>query len=214
MRASILIVFMLAGVAVAQEVDPSVLKETAGVASRSLELLSKLATSQGPKTFGFESAKEVSEVKLGDPIGVFMVQLDDLGNYQAGTDPNKLLKPINKVIYPLLAREQVRSSIVVQKTDESWQATDFGGLNLIKLLTQARQKSGAKSRTPPGSCFAIQIPALNAYFIGYRDREKKLMLSSVIDDPTLELSAEETLPAEEVFRKLAPIAKKHNGLPM
>jgi hypothetical protein len=40
------------------------------------------------------------------------------------------------------------------------------------------------------------------------------MLTSVIDDSGLNLSAGKTLPAEELFSALVPIAQKYNGLPM
>jgi hypothetical protein len=55
------------------------------------------------KAMGFESADDLAGAALAEPLPVFMVELESLRGYQAGSDANKLLKPIDIVIYPLTA---------------------------------------------------------------------------------------------------------------
>jgi hypothetical protein len=186
--------------------------ETKDVAARALATFQKIGKQTNFKAMGFESADEMTNATLGQPLSVFMVELGDLRAYQAGSDPNKLLKPIDKVIYPVRVRDEVRSSIVLQKGKEGWKASDFGGANFARLVTRARDESAKTTSLAPTAYFVVQVPALNAYFLGYR-QEEKLMLTSLIDDAALNLRAGIGLPAEQVFGELAPLAQKYNGLP-
>lgn len=189
------------------------LRETKDIATRALVTLQKIGKATNAKAMGFKSADEMANAKLGEPLSVFMVELDLLRAYQSGSDPNKLLKPIDKVIYPVSAQDQVRSSIVLQKGKEGWKASDFGGANFARLITRARDESAKATSLPPAAYFVVQVPALNAYFLGYR-QDDKLMLASIIDDSTMNLRAGTALPAEQVFGELVPFAQKYNGLPM
>jgi hypothetical protein len=187
--------------------------ETKDVATRALETFQQIGKQDNFKSLGFESSDEMAGATLGEPVAVLMVELEDLRGYQAGSDPNKLLKPINKVIYPVSVKERVRSSIVLQKGKEGWKASDFGGGNFARLVATAREQSAKTTNLPVNAFFVVQVPALNAYFLGFRE-QGKLKLSSLVDDPTLKLSAGAARPAEEVFGELTSFARKYNGLPM
>lgn len=188
-------------------------RETKDIATRALVTMQKIGKATTAKAMGFKSADEMVNAKLGEPLSVFMVELDLLRAYKPGSDPNKLLKPIDKVIYPVSAQDQVRSLIVLQKGKEGWKASDFGGANFARLVSRARDESTKATSLPPAAYFVVQVPALNAYFLGYR-QDDKLMLASIIDDSTMNLRAGTALPAEQVFGELVPFAQKYNGLPM
>lgn len=189
------------------------MRETKDVAAQALGTLQKIGKQTNGKAMGFESGDEMANAKLGEPLSVFMVELEALRAYRAGSDPNQMLKPIDKVIYPVSANDQVRSSIVLQKGKEGWKASDFGGANFARLITRARDESAKATNLAATAYFVVQVPALNAYFLGYR-QDGKLMLASVIDDPEMNLRAGASLPAEQVFDQLRPLAEKYNGLPM
>jgi hypothetical protein len=189
------------------------LGETKEVAARALTTFQEIGKQKNFKTLGFDSAEQLSEARLGEPIAVMMVGLEDLRGYKAGTDPNAIVKPIGKVIYPVSTNERVRSSIVVQKAEKGWQASDFGGANFARLVTEARERTAKATSQPSNSFFLVQVPALNVYFIGYLE-EGKLMLSSIIDDPKMNLRAGNPLPAEQIFTELSTVAQNYNGLPM
>jgi hypothetical protein len=187
--------------------------ETKDAAAQALVAFQRIGRQTNFKTMGFESADEMTKATLGEPLAVFMVELNDLRAYQANSDPNNLLKPIDKVIYPVEAGNSVRSSIVLQKGKEGWKASDFGGANFARLVTRARDESANATGLPSSMYFVVEVPALNAYFLGYRQADK-LMLVSLIDDPAMKLQAGSALPAEQLFEQLRPIAQKYNGLPM
>jgi hypothetical protein len=186
--------------------------ETKDVAARALVTFQKIGKQTNFKAMGFESADEMTNATLGQPVSVFMVELGDLRAYQAGSDPAKLLKPIDKLIYPVNVKNEVRSSIVLQKGKDGWKASDFGGANFARLVTRARDESAKATGLPTAGYFVVQVPALNAYFLGYRQNDK-LMVASLADDSALNLRAGAALPAEQVFGDLVPFAQKYNGLP-
>jgi hypothetical protein len=186
--------------------------ETKNVATQALATFQKMGKQANFKAMGFESADEMTNATLGQPLLVYMVELGDLRAYQAGSDPNKLLKPIDKMIYPVNVKEEARSSIVLQKDKDGWKASDFGGANFARLVTRARDEAVKTTGLPSTGCFVVQVPSLNAYFLGYHQNDK-LMLVSLADDSALNLHAGAPLPAEQVFGDLVPFAQKYNGLP-
>ncbi len=201
------------GQGTAQTGEQRDLSQTKEAATRGLTTLQELGKRTNFKQMGFQSADQIGHAKLGEPFSVFMVELQDLRAYQPGSDANRLLKPIDKVIYPVSADDQVRTSIVLQKGKEGWKTSDFGGANFARLATKARDESEKANNLAPGAYFVVQVPALNAYFLGYR-QDGNLMLISLIDDSDLQLKAGTPLPAAQVFDQLRPVAEKYNGLPM
>jgi hypothetical protein len=182
-------------------------------ASKGLETLQKMITPENFKAMGFESLDEVKSAALGAPLELFHVRLDQLREFQSGTDPNQLLTNVGQMIYPVTVQEQSRSSIMVAKDGETWKAVRFGGPGLIKTLAQVRKESPpgatAAATSPP---FLVQVPALNVYFLGNRS-DKGLMLTPLLDDPALKFKAGTPMPAAEALAALVPVAKAYNGLP-
>ena len=188
-----------------------IMRETQEIASRSLDTLQKL-TRANFKAMGFESPDEVAKSKLGDGLAVFVIGLDDLRKYTPGTDPNKLLVAADQVIYPVMVNDQPRSSVTVEKMREKWEATSFGGSNLIKAIIGARSAVVAAG-APADNLFVARVPGLNIYLIGFRTGDK-LMLAPIMDDANLKFSAGKAEPGEEVLAALAPVAQRYNGLPL
>jgi hypothetical protein len=164
-------------------------------------------TEENFAAMGFKSLEEAAEARLGEPLPLFYVRLDQLQEYQPGSDPEGLLVNSERVIFPVTAKEEVRSSIVVEGAEDGWRAVDFGAPNLIGALSDVRQESGRE-----GSDFAVWIPSLNLYFLGTRS-DPGLSLTPILDDPRFEFVAGGTLSAYDVFTRLLPAARDSNGLP-
>ena len=188
-----------------------IVRETQEIASSSLDTLQKL-TKANSKAMGFKSADEAAKSKLGDGLAVFVIGLDDLRKYTPSTDPNKLLVAADQVIYPVMVNDQLRSSVTVEKTREKWEATSFGGSNLIKAIIGARSAVVAAG-APADNLFVAQVPGLNTYLIGFRTGDK-LMLAPIMDDTSLKFSAGKVQPGEKVLAALVPVAQRYNGLPL
>lgn len=204
-------VFIMFSQANAQE-KPLPLEEIQKVASEALVTFNKLVTEENYTVMGFESLSEARAASLGEHLRVFMVRLDQLQKYQPGSDPNKILSGGDLVIYPVTVEEQVRSSIVVAKAKERWNATSFGGSNQVKMLTKVRKADSDSTGLPISSYFVVQVPSLNLYFIAHR-ADEVLMLTPLLDDPGYGFKAGFTMPADKVFEAILPTAKRHDGLP-
>lgn len=188
------------------------IQEIQPVAQRSLETFSQLITKDNYRQMGFESPEEVRSATLGTPIQDFMVQLDRLKKYESGSRPDELLTATSQVIYPVLVKDKVRSSITISKTKESWQAVSFGGPNFVKLVSSTLMESSKVTELDYSSYFIVRVPSLNLFFLGFRSNNE-LMLVPLMDDTKLKFKAGVSMKAERVFSTILPDAKAHDGLP-
>jgi hypothetical protein len=175
-------------------------------ANQSLATFRKLVNAQNFKEFGFESADEVANASLGQPMRTSMVKLDQLKAYKAGDDPNRLLSDLNQVYYPVTVQNNVRSAISIEQSNGRWKATGFGPANLAKQIAQARHTADTEQ-------ILVHVAAFNLYFAGHR-ADGRLMLTPVADYSSFNLKAGTALPAEQVFAALVPFAQQYNGLPI
>jgi hypothetical protein len=184
--------------------------QTAAV--QSLQTFRKLLTKDNYKDLGFESVEEAVEARLGAPLGIFLVRLDPLREYQRGSDPNTLLADSGQVYYPVLVKEQARAAIVIARADGKWKVASLGNAGLAKQLWRVQKEAGA----PLGGASAPEmiVQVLGFHFIGRRGANNNLTLTPLVDDPAHNLRAGVEQPADEAFAALVPFAKSYNGLPM
>jgi hypothetical protein len=187
-------------------------KETQTIASDSFETFKRMVTKDNYRQMGFQTSEEIKEAVLGEPILDYMVRLDELRAYETGRDPSALLHSTNHVVYPVLVNAQTRSSFTLAKTESGWTPVSYGSPVLTRSLTKTRASSSLKTKLPESDYFRLRIPALNLYFVGYQTGGP-LMLIPVFDDSRFAYEAEVALPANDVFLRLQPAAKTHNGLP-
>lgn len=206
-----IVLLLMVSQARAQETKVPI-KEIQPVAQRSLETFSQLVTKDNYRQMGFESPEEVRSATLGTPIQDFMVRLDKLKKYEPGSRPDELLTATSQVIYPVLVKGQVRSSITLSKTKGSWQAVSFGGFNFVKLVSSTLMESSKVTGLDYSSYFTVRVPSLNLFFLGFRSNNE-LMLVPLTDNPMLKFKAGASMKAERAFSAILPDAKAHNGLP-
>jgi hypothetical protein len=190
-----------------------VVSDARTAATRALDPLKKLVTAENARDMGFDDVSEVADATLGEPIREQMVRLDALRTYTAGTDPGSLLTESNRVIYPVTARGQVKSSIVVEGAGDQWKFTSFGGPRLVRQAARFRSEVGDRLRQKGESMTVVHVAALNLYFLGYRV-DGRLMLTPLESTPAYKLEAGASLPADQVFTELALVAREYNGLPL
>jgi hypothetical protein len=208
----IIIFFLVAvpGCSREKEGSPRMFADPKTASDQALVTFRKLITKDNYKNLGFDSVEEAAGAQLGAPLAIFFVRLDRLRDYQPGSDPNTLLSDSAQVYYPVLVKEQVRAAIVLEMADGKWKAPRLGNAGLAKQISRVQKEAAAPSEPD----MIVQVPALGIYFIGRRGADKKLTLIPLATDPRYNLKATAEQPAEEVFAKLVPFAKSHNGLPM
>ena len=176
-------------------------------ATASLAVFRKLVNNQNYRDLGFESAEEVGSATLGTPIPVAFVRLDQLREYAEGTDLNNILSQSNTMNFPVMVRDQVRSSVVVEQVSGKWKMGALGNGALAKQVAALRPGQAASGGSTQQAL--VHFGALGIYFLGERT-DNKWMLKPLSDDPDRDFAAGKAVPAEEVFRRLAPIAKALN----
>jgi len=209
---SLFIVLLLAAAQVRAQGAAAPFGETQPVAQKALKTFSRLVTKENYKRMGFEDPEEVRTATLGAPLQDFIVRLDKLKSYAPGGRLDELLTATDQVIYPVLVKDQVRSSITISKTGESWQAVSFGGPNFIKLISSTLKENTKTTRLDSSAYQVIRVPSLNLFFLGFR-LNNELVFVPVTDNARLKFRAGAGMKAENVFSALLPEAKAHNGLP-
>ncbi len=176
-------------------------------ASNAIGVLQKLVTDQNYRSFGFESADEVKEAQLGQPLPISTIGLDKLKSAQSGAEPNSLLTTSPETIYPVTVRGNVRSGVTVVHKGAGYEPASFGNAEIVKALSRYRQKEAA------GNEFVVRVPAFNMYYLARRV-ENQLILVPIVDDPRLKVKAGESVPLQRLLEELRPLADVYNGLPM
>lgn len=189
------------------------IKPATAVAIESLDTMRQLIEIQkNYREMGFESADELKRIKLGVPFEHYMVRLDELGEYDGKGAPGALLHPTSRATFPVMIDGSVKSSITVANKGDGLMAVAFGNSNKISLLVAARKAGASISQKAEPEHFLVDIPSMKLFFDGYYVNGE-LMLVSVLDDESFDLKAGEAMPAIEVFRRVAPAARRHTGMP-
>jgi hypothetical protein len=112
-----------------------------------------------------------------------------------------------------LVRETVRSSVSIEKAKDNWEAVSFGSPALIaRLSTMRAQRARALPAGMKPVHFAVQVPALNLYFLGER-AEKAFLMIPLWTDLQLGFESGAAMPADKAFALLMAAAKAHDGSP-
>jgi len=190
-----------------QQMPPKTFADAQAAATDSLSTFRELVNAQNYKELGFESPEEVANATLGEPIHVLVVSLNQLRQYEPGSDPNRLLTDFNQIHYPVVVGDQVRSAILVDQVNGKWKAGTFGATNLAKLIATARKGTQTSN---PSQDVVVEVPSLGLYFLGHRTEDNKLTLTPLTDYAVFGLRAGGEMPAEEVLAALVPAAKSLN----
>ena len=182
------------------------------LASPTLETFRKLIDEDIYREMGFDSLSQVQRISTGVPMRIYVVGLQQLRNYQAGTDPFSLLDSGVYIIFPVNVDNRVRSSYILTKHGNVWEATSFGHTSLIKMLVDVRHAVSRSISKPLAHFFVVQIPGFNLYFLSFVANQQ-LMLVPVLDAAKYGFLKGQTMPAHQVFQILLPHAQVHTGQP-
>jgi hypothetical protein len=207
----LVILFLFVSHAPAQEATIKI-EALKPVALRALETFGNIVNENNFMSMGFKSVQETKTAQLGIPFQEFTIELGKLKTYEPGANPNQLLDGGHIAYFPVNVQTETRSSIMLVKEKDQWKAVSYGSANLIKLLASTRSRLQRATGMPISSFFAVRIPAMNLYFVGYR-MDQQLMLTPILDNPEYKLKSGTPISGEDVFRTLLPYAKAHDGLP-
>ena len=214
---SIALLFSIAAADVAAQPSPvrppaETLAGAQRAAREALNTFAQLVTPENARDMGFEKPDEVRSATVGAPLPEFQVRLDELQGYAAGANPARLLHETELFLFPVLVGERVRSSLTIQHERGSFKAVAFGAPRFMRHASEVVAKIPGAAERRGESAFLVRIPALNVFFVAFRDGDR-LLFASVLDDSRFDLKSGEPVPAEKVLERLVPAAKEHKGLP-
>jgi hypothetical protein len=184
----------------------SVVEDSRPVAQESLGSLADLADDDNFKSLGFMSLSEVRTAKLGVPFAVVLVRLDELKDFQEGDDPLSLLHPLHRAVYPVMVGEDFRSALEVRRQDGKWELASIGLSADVRRYAEGRRKHSTDDQKI--AHFLVKIPALHQYYLAHQ-ADKGLRLLRIREEAPAEKL--DSHAAADVFLKLVPFAKEHNG---
>ncbi len=164
------------------------------------------------REMGFESIEELETAMIGDPFEVFMVLLDELSEYKQGQNADQLLPERKDFLFPVVAKDQVRSSLTVASTPKGRAVTSFGSPNKMVLLSKVRANRIETTKLASAAYFVVEVPGLKLVFVGDH-ADGVLMLTPVFDDATYKFKTGVPIPAEKAFTAILPAVKSHMDLP-
>ena len=185
--------------------------ESANVAAQgSLDTFKDLVSQGGYREYDFDSASSVGRIVLGQPLNDAMIGLDQLVNWD-GVNPNDLVRPTGRVVFPITADGQAHSSVTLASKDGKWVAVAFGGASeaRARFAIEGRmiRERAAGGPAPPVS--QVRIPALNLQFLARLD-SGQLLLTPIEDNLQLGLEAGREERADLVLRRARQAASQRN----
>src|ERR1041385_8056949 len=108
-------------------------------ASNSFVTFKNLLSAANVSLFGFSSTNEAYHSQLGDPIVIYPIKFDQLKVYSPTQDLSTLLAPLDRVIFPVLFKGDVKSSVTLRfiPTIPAWTNEVWGQPQLIRDLVAA-----------------------------------------------------------------------------
>jgi len=186
--------------------------------SNSLASFTALITPRNYHLMGFHSAEEILQATNAEPLAIYTVVHGNLTNYLPGVSFDSLLEPESlQVIIPIMVGAKVRSSTALRLqpgASPSWATVNWGQPRLIRNLMATYRNIPNGEIHADSLPFAVEIPALDIWFIGYYNTQNQLVLRSTVELRlgALTLSRHEIVPESAMFQ-LALIAQRYNGLP-
>lgn len=204
---------LLASAAFAAPPASSDPKDPVAVATQSLSTLTSLATKDTFADLGFQSLDEVAKAKLGTPVSVYRIQLDELQKADLAADPKTLMHDMNERLFPVHVGGSTRTALVLrQGADGTWKLVSVGDAQSVKLLDEVRalhSKATGKSH----EYILVKVPAIYQMFLARTDADGKMHLITLHEDKAMGAAKKgEERPARTVVELLQKYAKDFKPL--
>jgi hypothetical protein len=170
---------------------------------------------------GFHSADEVQTATNAEPLLVYEAVHDKLRIYVPGQNLETLLEPKpRRVLIPVMAGPDVRSSIMLRSQPGAggalltWAPASWGQSRMVRELTDTYRSIPAAEINAGKASFAVEIPAIDVWLLGYYNPHGGLMLRATAEmrlGPMVVHRHEILTPP--AMHQLAIVVQRYNGLP-
>lgn len=210
---AVLVSSLLACAAYAAPPAPTDPNDPVAVATQRLSTLGRLVTKDTYAAMGFQSLDEVGKAKLGSPVSVYMVQLDELKTLNLDADPKSVMHDVKERLFPVHVGGSARTALVVrQDAAGKWRVASLGDASTVKLLDEVRALHG-KAKGSTHEYILVKVPAVYQMFLARTDGAGKMHLITLHEDKALGAAKKGAeRPARTVLELLQKLAKESKPL--
>ncbi len=177
--------------------------DAGGAAAGGMQIFPQLVNANH-KEMGFSSPlKSADELSLGEALHVYHVRHDELKAHNTERSAQQLLNKVDELIYPVLHKGEVVSSIVVGQVDQKWSIKSIGDSNLIKDICETRDRHAEAAGHEGANYAVVQIPSLFKSFIAHENKEQELLLTPLAS--TQDSSAKKSRRGDQVAQSAQDI---------
>jgi hypothetical protein len=166
------------------------------------------------KRFGFDRIPDRRDLTLLAGMREFVIQLKDIKTYGRGQNPRPLLRDQQRLLFPVVHDEEVRSAITLSQRSGTWQVALIGGAQFIRTVMRARLIAMSTPGTPIAASNTfdiVNVTGLNLYLISTESAGKLYFIP--LFDRGVGIKAGAPILANDLLARLVPDAHRHNGQP-
>ena len=161
------------------------------------------------RRLGFLSSQEAGRATLGTPLREFVVPAEALVEYSPNRPAASLLTGGESFFYPVVAGNELRSSIRIAPGREGKpEVIAIGDAGSASHLNRLEGIGPSLRQRSDVGLPAVRVPALGLLFVA-RFQGKALEIAPIFDVPTLGLKAGRFEDAGQVFIRLGPFLKNN-----
>lgn len=164
-----------------------------------LSALKQLVTADNAKTIGLQSVDEARDAALGKPIARKVIGYNNLVDAKADTPIAQLFTSEEVVIYPVVVKDAMRSSVSIAKAGERWQIASVADGYWGALLSATPELASRQDVQ------LISIPGLNLEFFGLTGTEE---VAAAQDYPELEFKRGQPVDSKRFVQVTVAYAKE------
>lgn len=173
----------------------------------SIQTFIRVIGSDDAKQYGLKNAAELNSLIPGKQFRRYMISINDIKNYQQGSDVKSIIKEYSAVEVSLVnSTGKIRTSIEFVNNNGQWEASRYGSTPEMVLL---RSVQGAIADSLIHNGMLVRIPSLSISFIAVPSGSG-LKFISLADHSNLKLLKGESVAASDAILKLKNAIEQKN----
>ncbi len=139
-------------------------------AQEGLTTLNKMALASDPQLYGYESASDVGNEDLGEPIEVKTIDLDAL--VKNGVPGEYMIVEKDEYLFPVLVRGKPIGSIQIMVAEDQW---EYVATRSKAIVEKALEIMSANALNPDNS-YLLDVEELELSFVGFESDGRNILI--------------------------------------
>jgi hypothetical protein len=196
--------------ALAQEKISSMVLEPANKALSNY--VQEFLTEKNVARYGFKSLEEARTARLGEPLKVMFIGLENLKGYSQGMPAASLLIDKKTLWFPVVVGQETRAKLEIIEKDGIIIPGAFGAIKTTEKIDSTRRiltrliKSG--NIRDVKTTALVEVPSISAEFLYVEGADGEFFMPAMMNPERLGLEEGKLYAAEDLLSKLHDFAKE------